>query len=192
MRIWVYIVALAAFFFGGWLLGRHYASPDIVEDVRVDTVFYERPEPYRASDITVSVNVPTLMFAPADTVDRVVVVEGRDSIPVSVALRTLEYRDSSYYARVVGPVVGDLSPRLDFIETYNITTTRTQVVREPYKWSVGPAAGAWAAPTGSGVWLGGAARANLGILAVQGAVGYDTHNEGFFGQISIGLDIWRK
>ena len=45
--------------------------------------------------------------------------------------RTLEYRDSTYYARVVGPVIGSMSPRLDYIETYNTTTTTTQLLKQP-------------------------------------------------------------
>lgn len=132
MKTWIwYIVALAAFFFGGWLLGRHYAHPEVIETTRIDTLFYEKPTPISTSDITVSVNVPKLIFAPADTVDRTIVVG--DSVQITVTERTLEYRDSTYYARVVGPVVGNLSPRLDYFETYNTTKTTTQIIKQPRK-----------------------------------------------------------
>lgn len=132
MKTWLWaFIALAAVFFGGWLLGRHYAQPEIVETTRIDTVFYERPRPFAVTDRTVAVNVPKLIFAPADTVDRMVVI--RDSVTIEVMERTLEYRDSTYYARVVGPVVGNLSPRLDFIETYNTTKTTTQIIKQPRK-----------------------------------------------------------
>lgn len=60
-----------------------------------------------------------------------------DSILVQVTLRTLEYRDSSYYARVVGPVVGTLAPRLDHIETYNRTVVRTVTERRRMTLSAG-------------------------------------------------------
>ena len=139
-RLW-YIVALAATFIGGWWLGQYVSRPEIVERVRVDTVFYERPKPFAVTERPVAVNVPRMLFAPADTVNRTIVVG--DSVQITVTERMLEYRDSTYYARVVGPVVGPLGPRLDFIETYNKTVERVQLVREPYAWELGPALGAW-------------------------------------------------
>lgn len=132
MKTWLWaVIALAAVFFGGWLLGRYCSQPEIVETTRIDTVFYERPKPFAVAERPVSVNVPRMLFAPSDTVDRMVVV--RDSVTIEVMERTLEYRDSTYYARVVGPVVGNLSPRLDFIETYNTTKTTTQIIKQPRK-----------------------------------------------------------
>lgn len=132
MKTWLWaFIALAAVFFGGWLLGRYCSQPEIVETTRIDTVFYERPKPFAVTDRTVAVNVPKMIFPPADTVDRMVVVI--DSVTIEVMERTLEYRDSTYYARVVGPVVGNLSPRLDFIETYNTTKTTTQIIKQPRK-----------------------------------------------------------
>lgn len=130
MKRWIVAaVALAAAFFGGWWLGQHFAQPDVVETTRIEKVFYERPQPIASSDIEVEVNVPKFIFAPADTVDRLVIVG--DSVKMAITERTLEYRDSTYYARVVGPVVGPLGPRLDYIETYNTTTTTTQIAKQP-------------------------------------------------------------
>ena len=111
MKTWLWaVIALAAVFFGGWWLGRYVSRPEIVETTRIDTVFYERPKPFAVAERPVAVHVPRMLFAPADTVDRVVVVG--DSIRITVTERTLEYRDSTYYARVVGPAVGTLGPRL--------------------------------------------------------------------------------
>lgn len=110
----------------GWGYRRGAASVGIRSEVRIDTVFYEQPQPVNFSDRLVQVNVPKLLFAPADTVVRVVeVASGTDSVQMEIPVRTLEYRDSTYYARVVGPVVGSLAPRLDWIETYDRTITRT-------------------------------------------------------------------
>lgn len=132
MSRWVTtVIALATTFLGGLWLGQYVSRPEIVERVRVDTVFYERPKPFAVAERPVAVHVPRMLFAPADTVDRAVVVG--DSIRITVTERTLEYRDSTYYARVVGPVVGNLSPRLDFIETYNTTKTTTQIIKQPRK-----------------------------------------------------------
>lgn len=126
----------------GWGYRRGVASVEIRSEVRIDTVFYERLQPVSFSDRLVTVNVPRLLFAPADTVVRVVeAVNGTDSVQMEVPVRTLEYRDSTYYARVVGPVIGDLAPRLDWIETYNRTITRTVTKRGKFAMTAGVGVG---------------------------------------------------
>ena len=232
-RLW-YIVALAATFIGGWWLGQYVSRPEIVERVRVDTVFYERPKPISTSDITVSVNVPKLVFARdtvmlhacsgnvasniasnvasftnqgtnqattqiAETVTNCNGLEPSiknylniDSVQMEIAVRTLEYRDSTYYARVVGPVVGPLGPRLDYFETYNKTVERVQLVREPYAWELGPALGTWMSPKGCGVWAGAYVRRTFGRFSVSAAAGYDARNKSAFGQIEAGVVLWRR
>lgn len=136
MKTWITaVIVLAAVFLGGWLLGRRASRPEVVETVRIDTVFYERPQPVSISDKLVEVSVPRLLFAPADTVDRIVIVG--DSVQVAVTERMLEYRDSTYYARIVGPVIGELAPRLDYIETYDKTITRTVMTRPRFMLSAG-------------------------------------------------------
>lgn len=191
MSRWVTtVIALAATFLGGWWLGQYVSRPEIVERVRVDTVFYERPKPFAVADRPIAVHVPRMLFAPADTVDRVVVVG--DSIRITVTERTLEYRDSTYYARVVGPVVGPLGPRLDYFEIYNKTVERVQLVREPYAWELGPAMGAWMTTDGSGVWAGAYVRRTFGRFSVSAAAGYDARNKSAFGQIEAGVVLWRR
>ncbi len=191
MKTWLWaVIALAAVFFGGWLLGRYCSQPEIVETTRIDTVFYERPKPFAVAERPVAVHVSRMLFAPADTVDRVVVVG--DSIRITVTERTLEYRDSTYYARVVGPVVGPLGPRLDYFEIYNKTVERVQLVREPYAWELGPAMGAWMTTDGSGVWAGAYVRRTFGRFSVSAAAGYDARNKSAFGQIEAGVVLWRR
>lgn len=180
-------IVLAATFLGGWWLGRYVSRPETVERVRIATVFYERPQPFAVTERPVAVNVPRMLFAPADTVERTVVVG--DSVPVTVTERTLEYRDSTYYARVVGPVVGPLGPRLDYFETYSTTVERVQLVREPYAWEFGPAAGAWMGRHDAGVWAGGYVRRTFGRFSVSVAAGYDARNTGAFGQIQAGVSL---
>lgn len=183
-------IVLAATFLGGWWLGRYVSRPETVERVRIDTVFYERPQPFAVTERPVAVNVPRMLFAPTDTVERTVIVG--DSVPVTVTERTLEYRDSSYYARVVGPVVGQLGPRLDYFETYNKTVERVQLVREPYAWELGPALGAWMTSDGNGVWAGAYARRTFGRFSVSASAGYDARNKSAFGQIEAGVALWRR
>lgn len=183
-------IVLAVTFLGGWWLGRYLSRPETVERVRVETVFYERPRPFAVTERPVAVNVPRMLFAPSDTVERMIVVG--DSVSVTVTERTLEYRDSTYYARVVGPVVGPLGPRLDFIETYNKTVERVQLVREPYAWELGPALGAWMTRGGSGVWAGVYARRTFGRFSVSASAGYDARKKSTFGQIEAGVALWRR
>ena len=141
--MWKTILSLllcAALFIGGYLLGRRGVHTETV--TRIDTVFYERPQPVNFSDRLVTVNVPRLLFVPADTVVRVVEAgNGTDSVQMEVPVRTLEYRDSTYYARVSGPVVGTLAPRLDWIETYNRTVTQTVTKRHRFAVTAGVGVG---------------------------------------------------
>lgn len=183
-------IVLAATFLGGWWLGQYISRLEVVERVRVETVFYERPQPFAVTERPVTVNVPRMLFAPADTVDRKIIVA--DSMQITVAERTLEYRDSTYYARVVGPVVGTLGPRLDYFETYNTTVERVQLVREPYAWEVGPALGAWMTSDGSGVWVGAYARRTFGRFSVSASAGYDPRKKSAFGQVEARMALWRR
>lgn len=144
----ILIAALVVAFAAGWLLGGRAVRQGITETVHIDTVYYERPQPVSVSDKVATVDVPKFIFA-RDTVMLQAdagniacnvacnVASNVDSIPVQVTLRTLEYRDSSYYARVVGPVVGALAPRLDHIETYNRTVVRTVTERRRMTLSAG-------------------------------------------------------
>ena len=183
-------IVLVATFFGGWWLGRYVFRLGMVERVRIDTVFYERPQPFAVTERPVAVKVPRMLFAPADTVERTVIVG--DSVPVTVTERTLEYRDSTYYARLVGPVVGPLGPRLDYFETYNKTVERVQLVREPYAWELGPALGAWMTSDGNGMWAGAYARRTFGRFSVSASAGYDPRKKSAFGQIEAGVALWRR
>lgn len=140
----ILIAALVVAFAAGWLLGGRAVRQGITETVRIDMVYYERPQPVSVSDKVATVNIPKFIFA-RDTVMLQAdagnvasnVASNVDSIPVQVTLRTLEYRDSNYYARVVGPVVGTLAPRLDHIETYNRTVVRTVTERRRMMLSAG-------------------------------------------------------
>lgn len=142
-RLILYLLAalVAGVLLFGWGYRRGAASVVARTVTRIDTVFYERPQPVSFSDWLVTVNVPRLLFAPADTVIRVVETGAGDSAQMEIPVRTLEYRDSTYYARVVGPVVGALTPRLDWIETYNRTTTRTVTKRNRFAVTAGVGVG---------------------------------------------------
>lgn len=179
------VVVLAAIFLGGWLLGNRFARPEVVETVRIDTVFYERPDPVRISDNLVTVNIPRILFAtkypePTDVSNQdtnqattQVTNQAGDSITIPVTVRTLEYRDSTYYARIVGPVVGELAPRLDFIETYNTTTTRAQTAEKRRRFGLDAIAGTEYAQTGWAPFAELAFSVDLNFVTISATIGAD-------------------
>lgn len=133
----------------GWGYRRGAASVVVEETTRIDTVFYPRPEPlpgtYRFADIS----VPVLLFAPPDTVTETVVVKvGADSVQMKVAMETRPYSDSTYRAQVSGPRIGNLRPTLDWIETYDRTTTQQQVVTRRSRFALTAGVGAAYTPQG--------------------------------------------
>lgn len=113
-----------------------------------------------------------------------------DSLRVTVALETRVYEDSLYRAQVSGPALGELRPALDWVEVCGRTVVRTEP--RPFRWEVGPAAGAWYCPAGSGVWLGAEVRRNVGRLSVGAAGGYDPRNAGPFVELRASLALWRR
>lgn len=171
------ILLLLALLTAAFLLGRHSAGRlDEVVETHIDTTVYYRPLPGRTVDRTITVTVPKWLFAPAaDTVCHALQynkgdgVSSNDSIRLQIAERTLEYRDSTYYARVVGPAIGPLAPRLDFIETYNTTTVRTQIVRERPAWDIGIEVGADLRDRWAGIY----ATRNFGRVSLSAGAGYD-------------------
>lgn len=182
MKTWITAaLILAAAFLGGWLLGRRTSRPEVVETVRIDTIFYKQPEPVRISDNLVTVNIPRILFAtkypePTDVSNQdttQVTNQAGDSIAIPVTVRTLEYRDSTYYARVVGPVVGNLSPYLDYIETYNTTTTQTQTVEKRRRFGLDAIAGAEYAQTGWAPFAELDFSVDLNFATISATVGAD-------------------
>lgn len=195
-------VVLAAFFFGGWLLGRRMSRPEVVETMRIDTVFYERPQPVSVSDNVVTVDVPWMIFVDqrpsADSItnqDTIQVTnQGRDSVQMQVILRTLEYRDSTYYARVVGPVVGSLAPRLDYVETYNKTITRTETVERFNRFSLDATFGTEYAQSAWSPYAELAFTVDFKRFRVSATVGADNVFKNPIPRVgaSFGIPIWSK
>lgn len=111
----ILIIVLLIFALAGswiWFLTR---KPTVIEkekiEYKTDTVTVEKPVPVtKWKEKTVYVEVP---------VEKTVI---RDSLVYVMLPREVkEYKDSTYYARVSG-----IEPDLDYIETYNTTTTITK------------------------------------------------------------------
>jgi hypothetical protein len=96
-----------------------------------------------------------MIFAPADTVVKTIIVRETDSVKVEFPVERREYRDSTYYAIVSGVVVGDRGPTLDYIETYNKTITNSVVVKpkavRPYIGASVGVFGTWSVGVGGGL-----------------------------------------
>lgn len=207
MKTWVTAaVVLAVFFFAGWFLGRQFMSEEVIETTRIDTVFYEKPTPINTSDITVSVDVPRLLFATVapkpDTVTNQVANQVTnqvtnyvsDSVKVDVTFRTLEYRDSTYYARVSGPVIGALGPSLDYFETYNTTTTQTRILRPRTTISLSGVLGSDYSRSGWSPYLEAALSYNFGPVTLSATAGLDDvfDNPTPRGGIEAAIPLWTR
>ena len=149
---YIFIAALL-----GFALGWFMRPPQEVASIehRIDTVYYAKPTPIAVSTERRIVNVPRLLFAPADTVkvvQTVSVADKGDSVTLDVAIEHREYRDSTYRAVVSGAVIGEIRPSLDFIETYNRTTTIT--VERPKRFAVTAGVGAADTPKGFQPYVG--------------------------------------
>lgn len=117
---------------GWWLCDREQAY-NTTTTTKVDTLRYYKPIAISRNELSSkTLQLPKLLFAPADTVVKTMVVIEKDSVEVSFPVEQREYKDSTYYAIVSGAVVGGRRPTLDYIETYEKTTT-SEVVLEPKK-----------------------------------------------------------
>ena len=144
LRKIILILLLTGLFFVGWWLGRRSVDVRIIEHTRIDTAYFERPQPHKILSSAISVEVPKWLFAPADTTFTTVTINpNRDSVPVQLPFERREYRDSSYFAIVSGIALGDCHPTLEHIETYGRTITQQKIIRTPYRWQLGPAAGVY-------------------------------------------------
>lgn len=136
----ILLLLLAAAFVLGYRLGVR--SVDITETTRIDTVYYEKPEPVRVLPPTFArVKVPRLVFARDTVFETVVVPGGGDSVELAVRVEHRQYGDSTYRAQVSGPRIGALGPSLDWIETYNRTATRSITRRNRFAVTLGAGVG---------------------------------------------------
>lgn len=149
MKTILKIVVMLLCSFAGYWVGRGPGQPVTTDLVRIDTVFYSRPEPVRKlPPAFASVRLPRVLFAPGDTVVNVVVATDPDSAEVRVAVVQHEYSDSTYRLRITGPAIGELGPSLEWIETYNKTTTQLRTGARRSRFAVTAGVGAAYTPRG--------------------------------------------
>ena len=145
-----FVVVATGLFLLGYFVGRA-GTPEVVETIKIDTVYYERPQPIKVEARPVTVRVPRLLFAErigeVEGATKVVkVATGQDSVDLAVNIETLQYEDSTYRAQVSGPRIGQYGPQLDWVETYNRTVT--QSVTKRHRFAVTAGAGIGLTPKG--------------------------------------------
>ena len=130
---------VAIFLLGWWARGTRIAAEDV--SVRIDTIFYERPQCVASTARPITVNVPRVIFAPAAGTPVGSVSEipnsSADSVSLTLEIETRVYEDSLYRAQVSGPAVGCYRPTLDWIETYSRTQTITRTRRNRFAVTAG-------------------------------------------------------
>lgn len=160
-------ICVAVALFVGYFVGRHSGGiKEVYEMVRVDTVFIDRPQPVRRETRTIAVKIPSVLFVERDSVvkdsltteNRVnlseILTSSTDSVAVCLDFETKIYEDSLYRAQVSGIVVGDVHPRLDWVEVYPVTRTITQTVTPCRRFAVTAGVGAAYTPKGFQPTLG--------------------------------------
>lgn len=155
----VLVLGLVCGLFLGWWLCNRGQVISTITTIEVDTIKYYKPIPTPRNELAnKTIDLPRLLFAPADTIVKTIVqTERGDSVEVAFPVEQREYRDSTYYAIVSGVVVGERRPTLDYIETYNKNTT-SEVVLAPKKFrpyvggSIG-VFGAWSVGVGAGALI---------------------------------------
>lgn len=195
MKTAFYLLCVVGLVALGWWWGQSSVEVEYTETVRTVTVYYENPSPTRVTHTPARMNLPLLLLAPADTVRETVIVRTeKDSVEVLFNIARQEYggRDTTFYAVVSGPAIGDYRPRLDWLEINNTERILQTIVRDPYRWEFGPAVGAYYAGQGKGYWIGADVRRRFGRLNLTATVGWDVYNNGAFGQVQAGLVLWRK
>lgn len=118
-----------------FILGRMSVDiPEVSNETKIDTVYKEKPVPYKVETVeTKYVYLPSEP-TPPDTVymDREVVI--RDSVKVAIDIERKVYQDSTFRATVSGPRIGEHGPILDDISIYS--RTETKIVEKPYPFLV--------------------------------------------------------
>jgi hypothetical protein len=133
------IAALLIGLLAGVAGGRWLWPAEPIIDRQVVTVYYEKPQSGPSTYRPVTVRVPNLVFAPADTVtvtETKIVKVGPDSTELQVAVETRPYAGPDWSAQVSGPTIGGLRPELDWVRV----NQQTQVVEGPARktrWGIG-------------------------------------------------------
>lgn len=118
-----------------FILGRKSVDiPEAKTETRIDTVYKEKPVPYKVETVeTKYVYLPSEP-TPPDTVYMNKETAIVDSVKVAIDIERKTYQDSTFKATISGPRIGDFGPNLDDISIYS--RTETKIVEKPYPFLV--------------------------------------------------------
>lgn len=113
-----------------FILGRKSVDiPEAKTETRIDTVYKEKPVPYKVETIkTEYVYLPSEP-SPPDTVYMNKEIIKVDSVKVAIDIERKVYQDSTFKATISGPRIGNYGPILDDISIYS--KTETKIVENP-------------------------------------------------------------
>lgn len=118
-----------------FILGRKSVDiPEAKTETRIDTVYKEKPVPYKVETVeTKYVYLPSKP-TPPDTVymDKETAIV--DSVKVDIDIERKTYQDSTFKATISGPRIGGYGPNLDDISIYS--KTETKIIEKPYPFLV--------------------------------------------------------
>lgn len=143
----------------GWWLCSRGQTFSSTTTTKVDTIKYFKPIPIPKHELLVKgFSLPKIVFAPADTLVKTIIhTERGEETEVSFPIEQRVYQDSTYRAVISGAVVGDRRPTLDYIETYNRTTTSEVVLKpkklRPYVGASVGIFGTWSVGVGGGLLI---------------------------------------
>lgn len=130
------IVLLLISLLGSFYLGVKHGRSNVEVIHSIDTVYYEKPQPFKVAAKSINVRVPILLFAERVR-DSVVYEIVSDSVTLAINYETKQYSDSTYKVQISGPQIGSYSPQLDWVEVYNTTTTQTVTKRNRFAITAG-------------------------------------------------------
>lgn len=118
-----------------FILGRKSVDiPEIKTETKIDTVYKEKPVPYKVETVeTKYVYLPSEP-TPPDTVYMNRETAIVDSVKVAIDIERKTYQDSTFKATISGPRIGNYGPNLDDISIYS--KTETKIVEKPYPFLV--------------------------------------------------------
>lgn len=118
-----------------FILGRKSVDiPEAKTEIKIDTVYKEKPVPYKVETVeTKYVYLPSEP-TPPDTVYMNKETAIVDSVKVAIDIERKTYQDSTFKATISGPRIGDFGPNLDDISIYS--RTETKIVEKPYPFLV--------------------------------------------------------
>lgn len=148
------VVIALALFGGGYYLGTTSVEPIVEEQVRIDTIYYEKPTIAKVEARPIAVRVPRLIFAEdvkknnfpniTHTESKPLIVS--DSVDVKIDIETVIYEDTTYRAQISGPRIGQYGPQLDWVKTCQKTITQTATKKSRFAVTAGVGVGL--TPTG--------------------------------------------